>query len=154
MNNNLYKRLLENLVIDRENFEILVNADNELGLNVTSDEIINYLEFYKNDLKNVIMGNVIITEGDVLSVLKLINDLISYEGEFTLYINDDNLGTISYLVKIANELYKEFNLNLTITIDYSKNYNKYLNTLVTIYGSKTFISETNCDFPNANKIIV
>lgn len=154
MKSNLYKRLLEFISEERESFDMLISADNTLGLNVTSDDIINFLEFSIDNLKNVIMGNVIITEGDILSVLKLINDLITYEGEYTIFINDDNIGTITYLISRTNMIYKELNLNLNIKIDYSDNYNAHLNSLVTIYGSEDFIETTKVDFPNANKIIV
>jgi len=154
MNNIIYKSLLEYISEDREDFETLLSADNTLGLNVTSDEIISFLEFSTNNQKNVIMGNIIITEGDILSVLKLVSDLKDYEGEFILYINEDNVGTITYIIKRINEIYESINLNINIKIDYSKNYNNYLNSIVTIYGSKDFIETTKVDFPSANKVIV
>lgn len=152
----IYKRLLEIINSELDSFEILINADNVLGLNVSTEEIINYLEFSSDNssLNNPIIGNIIITEGDILSILKLLNDLKNYNGEYILYINDDNLGTITYLVSRVNNIYKENNINVQIKIDYSKNYNNYLNELVTIVGSETFINECSNDFSNANKIIV
>jgi len=77
-----------------------------------------------------------------------------YEGEYTIYINDDNLGTNTYLISRANKIYKELNINVEIKIDYSDNYNSYINNLVTLYGSENFVETANIDFPNANKIIV
>lgn len=152
----VYKRLLEIINYELDSFDTLISADNVLGLNVTTEEIINYLEFASdfNSLKSPIIGNIIITEGDILSVLKILNDLKNYNGEYILYINGDNLGTITYLVSRANIIYKENNLNLLIKIDYSENYNNYLNELVTLIGSETFIEESFKDFSNANKIIV
>ena len=67
---------------------------------------------------------------------------------------DDNLGTITYLVKLANKVYQELNINVVLEIDYSKNYNRYLNELVTIIGSDDFVKTTSIDFPNANQIIL
>jgi len=154
MNNNLYKRLLEFISEERESFDMLIEADNTLGLNVTSEDIINFLEFSNDLSKNVLAGNIIITEGDILSILKLIKDLMYYEGEYTIYINDDNLGTNTYLISRANKIYKELNINVEIKIDYSDNYNSYINNLVTLYGSENFVETANIDFPNANKIIV
>lgn len=156
MNDSVYKRLLQCISEEKESFDMLISADNVLGLNVTSEDIINFLEFTpKGNLLNTsIIGNIIITEGDILSVLKLVHDLINYEGEYILYINDDNLGTITYLVSRANKIYNELNLNITINLDYSENYNHLINNLVTIIGSEDFIETASVDFNNANKIIV
>jgi len=155
MKNNINARLLEIILNDKDNFEILITADNELGINVTSNEIINYLEFSKDSFINdKINGNTIITEGDILSVLKTINILKNYAGNYTIFINDDNLGTITYLIKIANMIYEENGLNVKLVVDYSDNYNSYLNTPVTIIGSETFIKECKSDFENAHTINV
>lgn len=154
--NNFYIRLLKFISEDREAFNTLVDTDNTLGLNVTSDNIINYLEFgINNDIfKSPIIGNVIITEGDILSTLKIISNLTKYEGEYILYINEDNAGTNTYLVTRANLIYKEMNLNLNISIDYSENYNKYLDRIVTLIGSEDFLKTASKDFTKANQILV
>lgn len=154
--NNIYKMILDKILNEIEAFNTLISADNVLGLNVTSDEIINYLEFASvgNSLSGPILGNVIITEGDILSILKIINDLSNNTGEYILYINNDNIGTITYLVSRANIIYKELGLDLVIKIDYSNNYNNYIDTLVTIIGSDEFINESKVDFNNANYVIV
>lgn len=154
--NHFYVELLKFISEEREAFNTLLDTDNTLGLNVTSDDIVNYLEFANNDdiFNSLIIGNVIITEGDILSVLRIIKDIMKYEGEYTLYINEDNPGTITYLITRANLIYKELSLNLSIKIDYSENYNKYLNELVTIIGSEDFVNTASKDFLKANKIIM
>ncbi|MBE6156507.1 MAG: hypothetical protein E7161_02055 [Firmicutes bacterium] len=156
MANDFYIKLLKYISQEREAFNILVATDNALGLNVTSDDIINYLEFFgdNNNFQSSLIGKIIITEGDILSTLRIIYDIKDYQGEYTLYINKDNVGTNAYLVSRANQIYKELGLNLNITIDYSDNYNKYLNDLVTIVGSETFVNTASIDFTNANKIIM
>ena len=156
MNNKLYPLLLNYIGEEREAFESLISADNILGLNVTSDDIINFLEFTNEEevLKSPIIGNVIITEGDILSVLKVVNDIVKYEGEYTLYINGNNLGTVTYLVSRVNMIYKKYNLNINLILDYSDNYNNYLSTMVTIIGSQDFVDTAGMDFTNANRIIV
>lgn len=156
MKYDIYKRLLKVLLKEYESFEMLISADNVLGLNVSSDDIINYLEFSLNGqtLSAPILGNIIITEGDIISILKILNDIAYYENEYILYINNDNIGTITYLVSRANEVYKELNVNVKINIDYSENYNAYLNELVTIIGSDDFVNTACNDFVNANQIIV
>lgn len=153
--NKIYEKLLEIIISDRESFELLISVDNVLGLNVTSEDIINYLEFNTNSntLNAPLVGNVIITEGDVLSVLKIIHDIVNYSGEYILYINEDNLGTITYLISRANMIYKNLGFNVNIKLDYSENYNAYLNNLVTIIGSENFVNTAILDFTNANKII-
>ena len=151
----IYKNLLAMIELEQENFSILVDADNVLGLNVTSEEIINYLEFANNEntLDRQIIGNKIITEGNVLSILKIINDLRNYIGEYLLYINNDNCGTITYLVNCANKIYKTLGINVHINIDYSLNYNIYLNSEVTIIGTSEFILSSKKDFVNYQEII-
>ena len=154
--NNIYKRMLEIIKIEEEDFKTLVDADNILGLNDTPEDIINYLEFNqnKNILNDSIIGNILITEGDILTVLKIIHDIVNYSGKYIIHINDDNIGTNTYLVKLANKIYQELNLNVELEIDYSKNYNKYLNELVTIIGSDNFVKTVAYDFPNAKEIII
>ena len=156
MNNNVYKRLLEIIKSEEADFKTLVDADNILGTGVTIEEIINYLEFtsIENVLKDTIIGNVLITEGDILTILKIIHDIVSYSGKYVIHINDDNIGTNTYLVKLANKIYQELNINIVLEIDYSKNYNKYLNELVTIIGSDNFVKTVANDFPNAKEIII
>ena len=156
MNNNIYKRLLEIIKGEEEDFKTLVDADNILGLNVTPEDIINYLEFTQDEkvLNDSIIGNILITEGDILTVLKIIHDIVNYSGKYIIHINDDNIGTNTYLVKLANKIYQELNLNVELEIDYSKNYNKYLNELVTIIGSDDFVKTVSYDFPNAKEIII
>ena len=82
MNNNIYKRLLEIIKGEEEDFKTLVDADNILGLNVTPEDIINYLEFTQDEkvLNDSIIGNILITEGDILTVLKIIHDIVNYSG--------------------------------------------------------------------------
>lgn len=156
MKNNIYKKLLDIIVTEKDSFEMLISADNNLGLNVSVEEIMNYLEFSNdnNTLNGPIIGNNIITEGDILSVLKIINDLQNYSGEYILYINNDNMGSNTYLVSRANKLYKENGLDLYIKIDYSENYNAYINSLVNLIGSEDFVNTSSIDFVNSNKIIV
>ena len=155
-NNSVYQRLLKIINSEVNDFKTLVNVDNVLGTGVTSEEILNYLEFTQDGyvLNAPIVGNILITEGDILSILKIIHDIINYTGKYILYINDDNIGTNTYLVKLANKIYKELNINVVLEIDYSKNYNKYLNELVTIIGSDNFVKTVSYDFPNANQIII
>lgn len=156
MSYGIYKELLLKITEEINSFQILVDADNVLGLNVSADDIISYLEFFigREALSSPIVGNILITEGDILSVLKIINDISYQKGEFTLFINNDNVGTITYLVSRANKIYQNMNLNVKINIDYSDNYNNYLNELVNVIGSKDFIETTSKDFSNCNQIIV
>ena len=155
-NNNVYKRILEIIKSEEADFKTLVDADNVLGTGVTSEEVLNFLEFTQEDqvLNAPIVGSILITEGDILSILKIIHDIVNYSGKYIIHINDDNLGTNTYLIKLANKIYRELNINVLLEIDYSKNYNKYLNELVTIIGSDNFVKTVSIDFPNANQIII
>lgn len=156
MNNDIFMNLLNKIMEEKESFDMLIDADNILGLNVSSEDIINFLEFNNSSelLSNSIVGNIIITEGDILSILKLIHDLVYYEGEYILYINNDNIGTITYLVSRANQIYKNFNIDVSITIDYSDNYNKHLDEQVTILGSSNFVNTAYADFKKYHLIVV
>lgn len=154
--NSVSSNLLSKILLEKEDFDMLINADNVLGLNVTSEDIINYLEFTTTDqvITSPIIGHSIITEGDILSILKVVLSLSKYEGTYKLFINEDNMGTNAYLVSRANNCYKDLNLNVDIDLDFSENYNKYVNEMVTLVGSKDFIETASKDFNNPNQIII
>ncbi len=152
----IYRKLLDYIKKEREAFDILVNADNTLGLSPSSNDIIDFLEF-SNDAKTLtapIAGNILLTEGDVLTTLKIIHDIINYEGEFIIHVNESNVGVNTYLIDRANKIYQDYNLNINLKIDYAPNYNAYLNSLVSIIGSEDFVKVASLDFKNANQIIM
>ncbi len=155
MNNNVYELLLNNISLNNELFNEIVNLDNTLGLNATYDDIIDYLEysFVDNELPSEINSKIIITEGDILTILKILHDLVYYKGEFIIYINSDNMLTINYLVNVANNIYEKNLLDVRIRIDNSNNYNKYLDSNVIIIGSSNFVNTAYQDFNNYNLII-
>lgn len=156
MNNAIYKRLIGYINEENDAFKTLVDTDNVLGLNVTVDDIMNFLEFTNAELtlSGPLVGKVLITEGDVVTILKIIHDLPAYEGEYTLFINGDNIGVITYLVDRTNKIYDDLKCNVKINIDYSDNYNNYLNSLVTIAGSDDFVKSAAKDFKECNQIIM
>lgn len=156
MKNKIFIKLLDYIYKDKEVFDASVKADNTLGINISSNDIVDYLDYSFEDLTKTdqIRGNVIITEGDVESVLRAIKDLENYKGDYILFINKDNMAIISYFIKRANDIYKELNIPVKILIDYSDNYNKYINELVTIIGKETFINTVSKDFKNSNLVIV
>ena len=157
MNNILFSRLLEIIEQEKDAFNTLVDLDNTLGLGVTSEEIIGFLEFNNTNekiLESNIDNNIIITEGNILSILKIIHDLAYYEGEYILYINKNNRAIITYLITKINNIYKELDLDINIKIDYSDNYNRYLNEQVTIVGSDIFVNTACKDFDTYQMIIV
>ena len=147
MNNGIYDVLLEYLTNDLENFSKLLNLDNPLGLGPTVDDILEYLEFTNTE-------TVLITEGDILSVLKIVHDISFLEGDFLLYINAENEAIISYLIKIVNKIFIDYDLKLRIKIDYDLNYNAYKDAPVTIIGSEEFVNTAGKDFQNKEIIIV
>lgn len=154
--NNVFVALYNKILSDKDDFNLLMKVDKIINLNIGVDEILNFLEF-SNDIKNLngdINNNIIITEGDVISILRIIHDLAYNTGYFLLYINDDNKAIITYIVKNANSIYKELNIEVEIKIDYSKNYNNYLENDVTIVGSEVFVNTAKEDFANCETIIV
>lgn len=157
MENSFYDRMLDVISGEREAFDILVSADDVNGYGVKSSEIINFLEYSSNEqfmLKDKIFGNILITEGDIMSILLILNDLCSYNGEYLLYINNTNMGTITYLVKVANHIYESVGLNVHLQIEYSKNYNNYINEDVSIVGCEELVMAASKDFNNPKKIII
>ncbi len=156
MTNNIYGELLKYIKEEMPSFQKIVNIDNTLSLNVTEDEIINYLEFASLNLeeKIPIKGKVIITEGDVLTILKVINSLVSLKGRYTIYINNDNISINTYFVNRANLIIENLNLKAHLIVDYSLNYNKYLDKEVTIVGSEDFVMTAKQDFPLGNPVIL
>ncbi len=156
MNNGIYDVLLEYLTNDLENFSKLLNLDNPLGLGPTVDDILEYLEFTNTEtvLDKEINNKVLITEGDILSVLKIVHDISFLEGDFLLYINAENEAIISYLIKIINKIFIDYDLKLRIKIDYDLNYNAYKDAPVTIIGSEEFVNTAGKDFKNKELILV
>ena len=156
MSNDIYSIILKIIMEQQREFIAIVNADNVMGLNVNSQDIIDYLEFNSSSelLTNNIIGNILITEGDIITTLKIIHDLVDYHGNYVLYINGDNKGTISYLVTIANRIYDEYGIDVHITIDYDDNYNNYLNKQVNIIGSSNFVNTAYQDFKEYQLIVV
>ena len=154
--NNFYIKLLEILLKEKDYFVKLVNSDNYLGVNAHSDDILNYLEFSNNDnnLSKELTNNIIITDGSILTILKILNDLKYYRGEYIIYINNDNIGTITYLVDRANRIFKDYKVNVKIKIDYRENYNYYLNSIVNIIGNEKFVNICSKDFIDSNNIIL
>lgn len=151
----IYDKLLVVIQNNYDDFIRLVNADNTLGLNTTPEEIIDFLEFASDDLEvGEITSNIIITEGDILSILKVIGILTSYSGNYIIYINEDNINTNTFFIRIANMLYFKLGVNIKLKVDYSKNYNDYLEEKVMLIGSKNFASYAHDDFREVNEIIV
>ena len=154
--NEVYNKLLEIINNDRISFDKVVNNDNKMGLGITAEEIINYLEFSINEdyLKAEIKENIIITNGDVYGILKIIHDLAFEKGKYILYINANNISTNYYFIKMANKIYEALDINVKIKEDLSSNYNKYLNSKVILIGSQRFIDEAKGDFNNASIIVI
>lgn len=152
MNNIIFTKLLEYIYDDEDALTTLLQADQLKE----KDNIIAFLNSCNTSsyLTSPIIGNSILTEGDIYTTLKLINDLALYQGEYTLYINDENKATNAYLVKRANDIYASLGIEVTIIIDFAQNYNNYLGSPVTLIGSEDFVLTSKEDFPYGNYIIV
>ncbi len=154
--NDFYEKLLIKIEDNIDNFKTLISLDNALGNNFNIEDIINFLKFPKdfNFISDKIIGNILITEGDIFTIIKLLQKLSNLEGNYILYINNFNEATNSFLVMISNKIYKEMNKNINITIDYDQNYNKYLNEMVNIIGSEEFVNTAKKDFSHYNEVII
>jgi hypothetical protein len=154
--NNIFIALYNKIANQREDFSVLLNADRIDSVNININDILDFLEF-SNDVKNLngdINNHIIITEGDIMSILRIVHDLANEKGIYILFINDENKAVITYLINSANDLYKKMNIEVEIKIDYSRNYNYYLNDDVTIIGSDEFVNTAKDDFTNYEIIIV
>lgn len=147
----LIKKLLEYISTEREPLEILLKSDNEYEPVCISD-ITNSLVSIANEEPLEIKNKKLLTEGDILTILRIICSLISYTGDYILFINETNMGFITYIVDRANTIYESLNLNVKINIDYSKNYNSYLASTITLIGSEDFINTSKPDFINPELI--
>ena len=151
MNSLIFAKLLEYIYNDGDAFDTLLRLDKI----EEKDNIIAFLNSRNSLLvTSPIIGNRILTEGDIYMTLRIINSLYLYQGEYILFINDENKATNAYLVKRANDIYTSLGLDTTINIDYAKNYNKYLESYVTLIGSEDFILTSRADFPYGNYIII
>lgn len=154
--NEIYNNILEIINKNRKSFDIVVSADNLNELNITSEEIINFLEYSVKEeyLSDEIKTKVIITNGNVLCTLKIIHDLAFEEGNYILFINEENVSINYFFVDIVNVIYRKLKINVQIKLDLNINYNKYLDKDVTLIGDETFINEAKNDFQNVSTIIV
>ncbi len=154
--NEIYNKLLEIIGEDPQEFQTVVNADNPAGIGITCEELWDFLEFSINEdyLNKEINSSILITNGNVYTTLKIIHDLAFKTGNFIIYINENNVSTNYYFMKMANKIYEKLGLNVQIRADLSRNYNKYLDQSVTLIGSESFMREAKKDFSNANVIII
>ena len=89
MNNGIYSVLLEKITDNEDDVKRLISLDNPLGLGPNYSDMMEYLEFTNIDkvLGDNKFNKVIITEGDILSTLKVIHDLSFWENNYILFIN-------------------------------------------------------------------
>ena len=150
MSNAVFNYLLKYITKDKIK-DIL--AYDEVG---SKKDIIAFLTFSETSsyLTSPIIGNTIITDGNIYTTLKIINDVILLHGEFTINISNTNKVLNTYLVKRANDIYQKLNMDIRLFIDYSLSANKYQDKYVTIIGSKAFVIEKKEQLPFANYIII
>lgn len=150
MNNELTKELLKQIDTDRESLNIILENDriyNPLKL----DDLIRLI-YTNKDSFLTFNGHTLLTEGEIESIIKIIISLTQHEGNYILFINESNVGTITYLIKKTNKIYETLGINVFIEIDYSKNYNYYMNNHVTLIGSNDFVNTSKHDFLDAELI--
>jgi len=150
MNNEVTKELLKNIDNDRESLNIILENDriyNPLKL----DDLIRLIYINKDSFLPF-NGHTLLTEGDIEAIIKIIISLTRQEGNYILFINHSNIGTITYLIKAINKIYERLGINVFIEIDYSRNYNFYMNDHVTLIGSKDFVNTSKHDFIDAELI--
>jgi len=152
MNNIFINKLIDNLTME-PNIESILAIDNAYNLNVTYEEIINFLTKISTQfIIPKINNDIIITEGSILDTINIIITISYNPKNYTLYINDTNNLTNTYLIDLSNKIYEELGIPAFIKIDYSRNYNNYLTNSVTLMGSKDFLETAKVDFHNPELI--
>ncbi len=149
MNNPVFNKLIQYLVLD--DIEKLKDEDD-----FSKEEILAFLQESNTSsyLTSPIIGNTIITDGNLYTTLKIINDLALEQGSFVLLTSKNHEKINNYLVKRAEEIYKALSINVSLTIYIVISYNDYIDRFLTLIGNENFVLSGKKLFPYCNYIIV
>ena len=137
MKNIIFNKLYQYLLLDNLN-------PNEKLSKFLKDNTIN--RFFSSP----IIGNIIISDGDVYNTLKIINDLAFLKGNFIL-LTKGNIN--DYFIKRANNIYQDLNLNVSLELKNIEDYSLYLDSYLTIIGNEEFVLRIKDSFKYSNYII-
>lgn len=137
MKNIIFNKLYQYLLLDNLN-------PNEKLSKFLKDNTIN--RFFSSP----IIGNIIISDGDVYNTLKIINDLAFLKGNFLL-LTKGNIN--DYFIKRANNIYQDLNLNVSLELKNIEDYSLYLDSYLTIIGNEEFVLKIKDSFKYSNYII-
>lgn len=137
MKNIIFNKLYQYLLLDNLN-------PNEKLSKFLKDNTIN--RFFSSP----IIGNIIISDGDVYNTLKVINDLAFLKGNFLL-LTKGNIN--DYFIKRANNIYQDLNLNVSLELKNIEDYSLYLDSYLTIIGNEEFVLRIKDSFKYSNYII-
>ena len=137
MKNIIFNKLYQYLLLDNLN-------PNEKLSKFLKDNTIN--RFFSSP----IIGNIIISDGDVYNTLKIINDLAFLKGNFLL-LTKGNIN--DYFIKRANNIYQDLNLNVSLEFKNIEDYSLYLDSYLTIIGNEEFVLRIKDSFKYSNYII-
>ena len=137
MKNIIFNKLYKYLLLDNLN-------PNEKLSKFLKDNTIN--RFFSSP----IIGNIIISDGDVYNTLKIINDLAFLKGNFIL-LTKGNIN--DYFIKRANNIYQDLNLNVSLELKNIEDYSLYLDSYLTIIGNEEFVLRIKDSFKYSNYII-
>ena len=137
MKNIIFNKLYQYLLLDNLN-------PNEKLSKFLKDNTIN--RFFSSP----IIGNIIISDGDVYNTLKIINDLAFLKGNFLL-LTKGNIN--DYFIKRANNIYQDLNLNVSLELKNIEDYSLYLDSYLTIIGNEEFVLRIKDSFKYSNYII-
>ncbi len=149
MSNLVFNKLIQYLVLD--DIEKLTDKND-----FSQEELLSFLQDSNTSsyLTSPIIGNTIITDGNIYTTLKIINDLALQQGNFALLISKEYESINAYLVKRASEIYKSLNINVSITLYTLDSYNNYIDRYLTLIGNENFVLSGKKVFPYCNYIIV
>lgn len=149
MNNPVFNKLMQYLVLD----DITKLKDQE---DFTKEELLAFLQESNTSsyLTSPIIGNTIITDGNLYTTLKIINDLALQQGSFVLLTSKNNERLNNYLVSRACEIYKSLNIDVSLTIYMVQSYDSYIDHYLTLIGNENFVLKGKSLFPYCNYIII
>ena len=143
-------------------FEKLIKEERIIDELIKIDKSIHLGNISQDYLKKILLSNYItydglskrinlITDGDITTVILV---LYKYGPNInTINVNKRNIAINKWLIKSANEYFNKY-YNVSITIDPSNDYIKYINDeLLFVCGFSGFVKETKKDIKTLNNNI-
>lgn len=146
----MLKKILDNLLFEKDIIEQLIEIDNDkMNKRINFEDYYNAIKIYSDNYYNNLElkeDTLFITEGEPLITIKLLNQLQDVDVKCVIFINQGYIAMNKWLM---NQFYT-VTKNSNVEIDYSINYNKYIDKNYKVFpiGEDGLINRVIADFYN------